>query len=88
MTLVEITYNLHSSLSYEQLAKLGEFANTYGIRKVRVDEQKNLISLEYDASRLRETQVAHVLGHAGISVSRQAAEPLAPVWKESPLSQV
>lgn len=88
MTLVEITYNLHSSLSNEQLAQLGEFSNTYGLRKIRVDEAKNLISLEYDASRLRETQVAHVLGKAGISVSRQASEPLSPVWRESPLSQV
>jgi hypothetical protein len=87
MTLVEITYNLHSSLSHEQLARLGEFSNTYGLRKIRVDEQKNQISLEYDASRLRETQVAHVLGQAGISVSRQAGETLTPTWKESPLSQ-
>lgn len=88
MTLVEITYNLHSSLSNEQLTRLGEFSNTYGLRKIRVDEKKNQISLEYDASRLRETQVAHVLGQAGISVSRQAGDSLAPTWKESPLNQV
>ncbi len=88
MTLVEITYDLHSSLSNEQLANLGNFSNTYGLRKIRVDEQKNQISLEYDASRLRETQVAHVLGQAGISVSRQASDSMAPTWKESPLSQV
>jgi hypothetical protein len=36
-----------------------------------VDEQKNQISFEYDASRLRETQIAHVLGQAGIAVTRQ-----------------
>jgi hypothetical protein len=72
MTLLEITYDLHTSLSHEQLQRLGEFANTYGLRKVRVDEQKNLLSLEYDASRLRETQVAHVLGQAGIAVTRHA----------------
>ena len=88
MTLVEITYNLHSSLSSEQLARLGEFSNTYGLRKILVDEHKNQISLEYDASRLRETQVAHVLGQAGISVSRRASDSLAPTWKESPLNQV
>jgi hypothetical protein len=88
MTLVEITYNLHSSLSNEQLARLGEFSNTYGLRKIRVDEQKNQISLEYDASRLRETQVAHVLGKAGISVSQQAPETLTPTWVESPRNQV
>jgi hypothetical protein len=88
MTLVEITYNLHTSLTVEQLARLGEFSNTYGLRKIRVDEQENRISLEYDASRLRETQVAHVLGQAGISVSRQPNETVTPVWKESPQNQV
>ena len=88
MTLVEISYKLHSSLNNEQLARLGEFANTYGLRKIRVDEHKNLISLEYDASRLRETQVAHVLGMAGISITRLPNESLSPVWKESPQSQV
>jgi hypothetical protein len=88
MTLVEITYNLHSSLNNEQLARLGEFSNTYGLRKIRVNERKNQISLEYDASRLRETQVAHVLGQAGISISHQANDSLAPTWKESPLNQV
>ncbi len=70
MTLVEITYALHTSLNNEQLTKLGEFANTYGLRKIWVDEQHNRLSFEYDASRLRETQVAHVLGMAGIAVSR------------------
>lgn len=72
MTLLEITYKLQSSLSREQLVRLGAFANTYGLRSVHVDEQKNQISFEYDASRLRETQIAHVLGQAGIAVTRQA----------------
>jgi hypothetical protein len=68
MTLLEITYELQSPLSLEQLSRLGEFANTYGLRRFRVDEQKNQLTFEYDASRLRETQVAHALGQAGIGV--------------------
>jgi hypothetical protein len=71
MTLVEITYELQSPLSQEQLRSLGEFANTYGLRRFRVDEAKNQLSFEYDASRLRETQVAHVLGQARIAVTRK-----------------
>jgi hypothetical protein len=71
VTLVEITYELQSPLSQEQLRSLGEFANTYGLRRFRVDEAKNLLSFEYDASRLRETQVAHVLGQARIAVTRK-----------------
>lgn len=81
MTLLEITYELQSTPSFEQLQRLGEFANTYGLRRFRVDEKQNRLTLEYDASRLRETQVAHVLGKAGIPIVQKlpaiaAADPL------------
>ena len=71
MTLVEVTYDLQSPLSQEQLQSLGEFANTYGLRRFRVDEANNQLSFEYDASRLRETQVKHVLAQARIAVTRK-----------------
>ena len=71
MTLVEVTYDLESPLSQEQLCSLGEFANTYGLRRLRVDEANKQLSFEYDASRLRETQVEHVLARAQIAVNRK-----------------
>jgi len=74
MTLVEITYELQSPLTQEQLRLLGEFSNTYGLRRFRFDEAKNHLSLEYDASRLRDTQIAHVLGRATIAVARKVSE--------------
>jgi hypothetical protein len=74
MTLLEITYKLQSPLSIEQLGLLGEFANTYGLRRFRVDEKLNHLTFEYDASRLRETQVTHVLGKAGIAITEKISE--------------
>ena len=71
MTLVEITYELQSPLSDDQLNRLGEFANTYGLRRFRLDDSRKQLSFEYDASRLRETQVAHALGQAKIAVARR-----------------
>jgi hypothetical protein len=71
MTLVEITYQLHTPLSLKQRESLAEFANTYGLRKFRLDEEKNQLSFEYDASRLRQTQVAHVLRQATIAVTER-----------------
>ena len=68
---MEVTYEVQSPLTPQQLRQLGEFANTYGLRRFRVDEAKNQLSFEYDASRLRETQVAHVLGQARIAVARK-----------------
>ena len=74
MTLMEITYELQSRLQPEQLRALGSFANTYGLRRFHVDEQTNRLSFEYDASRLRDTQIAHVLGQATIAVARRVTE--------------
>jgi hypothetical protein len=71
MTLVEVTYELQSPLRPEQLRALGQFANTYGLRRFRVDEHTNHISFEYDASRLKESEVAHVLRMARIPVQRR-----------------
>ena len=71
MTLVEITYQLQEPLSPAQLRALGAFANTYGLRRFRVDETKNELSFEYDASRLKETEVEHVLRSARIPVLRR-----------------
>ena len=71
MTLVEITYELQSPLTEDQLRHLGEFANTYGLRRFRVNDAMNQLTFEYDASRLRDTQVAHALGQARIAVARK-----------------
>jgi hypothetical protein len=70
MTLVEITFELQSPLTPEQLRQLGEFANTYGLRRFRRDSSRNQLSFEYDASRLRQSQVIHALGGANIAVTR------------------
>lgn len=71
MTLVEITYELQSPLSDEQLNRLGVFANTYGLRRFRLDDSRKQLSFEYDASRLLETQVTHALGQARIAIARR-----------------
>ena len=71
MTLVEITYELQAPLTQEQLHRLAEFANTYGLRRFRVNEEKNQLQFEYDASRLKETEVVHVLRRARIPILRR-----------------
>jgi hypothetical protein len=71
MTLLEAKFELQSALTHDQLRALSEFANTYGLRRFRFDDSKRHLSFEYDASRLRVTQVTHVLGQAGIAVARR-----------------
>lgn len=71
MTLVEVTYDVLSPLTDEQLRALAAFSNTYGLRRFRVNEQLHRISLEYDASRLTETEVAQILRSARIPAERR-----------------
>ena len=70
MTLLEVTFELQSPLTPQQLSELGEFANTYGLRRFRLDEAKNQITFEYDASRRRQSQVVAALAGANIAVTR------------------
>ena len=44
MTLVDITYELQSPLTEDQLRHLGQFANTYGLRSFRMDNSKKQLS--------------------------------------------
>jgi hypothetical protein len=71
MTFMTVTYELQDKLKPEQFRALGEFANTYGLQRFRFDSGANLLHFDYDASRLRETVVEHVLRGAKIPVLRR-----------------
>jgi hypothetical protein len=70
MTLVQLTFELQFPLTAKQLSNLGEFANVYGLRRFRHDEANNQVTFEYDASRLRQSQVVAALAGANIAVTR------------------
>ena len=70
MTFMTITYELQGPLTTEQYRALGNFANTYGLQRFRFDEKANYLHFDYDASRLRETVIEHVLRAARIPVLR------------------
>lgn len=71
MTFMTATYELESRLQPEHFRSLGEFANTYGLQRFHFDELKNRLQIEYDASRLRESVVEHVLRQARIPIARR-----------------
>src|SRR5271156_4918155 len=71
MTQMTVTYELQGQLKPEQFRALGAFANTYGLKGFRLDEKTNCLHLDYDASRLRESIVEHVLRQARIPVLRK-----------------
>jgi hypothetical protein len=77
MTLVEMTYRLQSSLTNVQLRALGEFSNTYGLRRFRVEDNGRKLRFEYDASRLKPAEVIHVLRGARIAILERV-DPVEP----------
>jgi hypothetical protein len=66
-----VTFELQNRPKQEQFRALGEFANTYGLQKFRFDEKTNQLQFDYDASRLHEAAVEHVLRQAKIPVLRR-----------------
>lgn len=74
MTFMTVSYELQDKLKPEQFRVLGKFANTYGLQRFRVDEKSNILHFDYDASRLRENVVEHVLREARIPVLRRVAQ--------------
>ena len=71
MTFMTVTYELQNPLKLDQFRALGQFANTYGLHKFRFDETTNRLHFDYDASRLKETVIEHVLREARIPVLRK-----------------
>ena len=80
MTTVEVTYELQEPLDPAQMRALGAFSNTYGLRRFRASDDGLRLSFEYDASRLKPTEVIHVLRLARIPIIGRVdsfADPIA-----------
>jgi hypothetical protein len=71
MTFMTVSYELQHPLRPEDFRALGRFANTYGLQRYHFDEKTNHLHFEYDASRLQESIVEHVLRDARIPVLRK-----------------
>jgi hypothetical protein len=71
MTFMTVSYELQNPLRPDDFRALGRFANTYGLQKYHFDEKTNHLYFEYDASRLKESVVEHVLRQAKIPVLRK-----------------
>jgi hypothetical protein len=75
MTTVEVTYQLQEPLADSQMMSLGSFANTYGLRRFRASSDGRHLTFEYDASRLKPTEVVHILRLAKIPIIGRVEMP-------------
>jgi hypothetical protein len=74
MTFLEVTYRYAGPLSPAQFQRLGELTGHYGIRRIRLNESRSVASIEFDASRLKESEVRHWVRMAGIPLGERVTE--------------
>jgi len=71
MTKVEVHYDLTRPLTDELMDAISRAHGFYGLHKVQVEPSLNSLLVEYDASRLKLTDVDRALLSAGLPVQRR-----------------
>lgn len=70
MTKVQLVYDLLRPLDDTLLQRIAGIHGVYGMTRVQPGESPDRLEVEYDASRLTETQVEHNLHRYGIPVQK------------------
>ncbi len=71
MTYLEVHYRYTGPLNAAQLKRVGELPGHYGIRRIRLDEESHVARIEFDASRLKESEVVHWIRRAGMPLTER-----------------
>ena len=70
MTKVTLHYDLSRRLTDADLESISNLPSTYGMVRVQVAPSLDKITVDYDASRLMETDVEATLARHGLPVHR------------------
>jgi hypothetical protein len=73
MTKVQMQFQLRQPLDDSLLQAISDVHAIYGIQRVRVAPSLDRLFVEYDASRLRPSEVEAALAGAGIPLQTTAA---------------
>jgi len=71
MTTVDVSFKYAVPPGERQVQALAAAREVYGIRALRFDEQKQIVRVEYDASRLNEAVVESLLRQAGLDITER-----------------
>lgn len=71
MTYLEVYYRFAGPLSPAQCKQAADLAGHYGILRIRLEEEKQLARIEFDASRLKESEVVHWVRRAGLPLTER-----------------
>jgi len=71
MTMMEVSFRYENSPTEAIMRAIDSVREVYGVRKVSLNEKERIARVEYDASRLKEPVVAHLLRKAGLAVGEK-----------------
>ncbi len=70
MTTLDVRFFYAAPPREAEARALDQMRRVYGIRDLRLDEPRRTIDVEYDASRLNESDIAALLAKAGFELRR------------------
>ena len=73
MTAVEVLFRYGMPPGENEMGALGQLSDVYGIRRLQFNEPQRTIRVEYDATRMNESTVEHLLRSAGFDVRERLA---------------
>jgi len=71
MTQMEVAYSYASPPSEAAMRAIDNIREVYGVRRIRFDEEEQIVRVEYDASRFKEPVVANLLRRAGLDIQEK-----------------
>jgi allophanate hydrolase subunit 1 len=78
MTKVQIDFHLQRPLDDQMMKRIAEANAIYGIERIQVQPSLEDLTVEYDASRLRPSEVHAALTAAGIPAIAKNQKPASP----------
>ena len=76
MTQLEVLYRYEQHPTEAAMFALGKMREVYGVRRMRMDQDKKTIQVEYDATRLNKAIVSELVRRSGLDIVEEL--PLIP----------
>ena len=71
MTAVDVVYRYGTPPGEAEMLALSSAHEVYGFRKLTFNEAERTVRVEYDATRLDESEIANLLRRAGIDLKEK-----------------
>ncbi len=78
MTQLDVLYRFGVAPSAAATLAMARVREVYGVRHLAVDERARTVRVEYDASRLKEAVIEHLLRRAGLDIVERVALAVTP----------